>query len=162
MMEMLKQPEPMDFKSVNTADTRKKWDRRFCNYCKAAELKNKDHDVQVAILLELARPDSLVISRTFPYKEATPARAGHPAQVADSTEDYETALAKFAEYCRPRKNTVYERYRFWKKEQVDGESIDRWGLIDLRSQVAICEFGAQDNLMIRDKIAIAHSERSSC
>ena len=32
MMEMLKPPAPMDFKSVNAADAWDKWDRRFRNY----------------------------------------------------------------------------------------------------------------------------------
>ena len=148
-MEMLKLPGPMGFKSVNAADAWDKRDRHFRNYFKAAELKKKD---QVAILLELAGPDSLAISRTFTYKEATLARAGHPAQDAESPDDYETVLTKFAEYCRPcKKNTVYGRHRFWKRDQVNGESMDQW-LIDLGSQTAICEFGAQEDLMIRDKL----------
>ena len=49
------------------------------------------------------------------------------------------------------KHTVYERYRFWKRDQVDDESIDQW-LINLRNQVATCEFDAQEDLMFRDKI----------
>ena len=35
--------------------------------------------------------------------------------------------------------------------KVDGESMDQW-LIHLGSQAAICEFGAQEDLMIRDKL----------
>ena len=96
MMEMLKSPGTMDFKSVNAADAWDKWDRRFRNYFKVAEMKKNDRDVQAAILLKLAGPDSLAISRTFTYKEATPARAGHPAQDVESPDEYETVLIKFA------------------------------------------------------------------
>ena len=69
MMEMLKPPGPMDFKPADVADAWDKWDRRFRNYFKVAELKKKDRDVQVAIrqtsLLQLA----MLIKTLFFYKK---------------------------------------------------------------------------------------------
>ena len=60
-------------------------------------------------------------------------------------------LVKFTEYCRPRKNSVFERYRFWRRDQKEGETIDQW-LLELRAQAAMCEFAGQEDLMIRDKL----------
>ena len=89
-MEVLKPPEPMNFKASNTADAWDKWAARFSNYFKAAELKKKDADVQVAILLELAGPDSLTIHKMFTFAEG------------DNGNDYELVLRKFTDYCRPK------------------------------------------------------------
>ena len=47
-----------EFTASNAVDAWDKWAARFPKYFKAAELKKKDADVQVAILLELAGSDS--------------------------------------------------------------------------------------------------------
>ena len=89
-MEVLKPPGPMNFKASDAADTWDKWAARFSNYFKAAELKKKDADVQVTILLELAGPAFLAIQKTFTFAEG------------DNVNDYELVLRKFTDYCRPR------------------------------------------------------------
>ena len=138
-MEVLKPPSPMNFKAKNTADAWDRWEARFRNYHKAAELKKKDRDVQVAIMLEVAGPDALAIHKTFKYADD------------EDQLDYEVILRKFEQYCKPRKNTVFERYIFWGRDQEEGETLDQW-LIDLRTQAAICEFGSTEDLMLRDKV----------
>ena len=57
-------------------------------------------------------------------------------------------LKKFAEYCRPKKNVVFERYRFWSRSQKEDEPFDKW-LKDLRLIAKDCEFAEEDN-MLRD------------
>ena len=91
--------------------------------------------MQVAILFKLLGPDSLAIHKTFTFAEG------------DNVNDYELVLRKFTDYCRPRKNIVYERYRFWKRDQEEGEKIDQW-LVEFRMQAAMCEFGPQEELVI--------------
>ena len=137
-LQIMKPPAAMDFSATNVADTWTKWRSRFENYFIAAELKNKPKAVQVAILLQLAGPDALDIFNTFQFGDG------------ESKENYETVLEKFDGYSKPRKNTVYERYRFWKRDQGD-ESIDQW-VLELRSRAKTCEFGDQKEFMIRDKI----------
>ena len=117
-MDVLKPPGRMDFKASNVADAWDKWSARFRNHHTAAELKKKDADVEVAILLELAGPDALAIHRTFHFDP--------DADPPENPEDYKTVLAKFTVYCKPRKNTVYDRYCFWKRDQEDGETRDQW------------------------------------
>ena len=60
-MEYLRPPGPMNFKTVNATDTWDKGAECFKNYFKTAKLKKRDGNVQVAILLELAGPDSLAM-----------------------------------------------------------------------------------------------------
>ena len=40
--------------------------------------------------------------------------------------DYKRVLEKFREYCRPKKNIVYERHKFWSRSQHEGEPFDKW------------------------------------
>ena len=111
----------MNFKASNAANARDKWAARFSNYFKVSELKIKDADVQVAILLELAGPDSLAIHKAFTFAEG------------DNVNDYELVLRKFTDYCRPRKKAVYERYSFWKRDQ-ECETIANGSLNSERKQ----------------------------
>lgn len=109
----LEAPRPDEFQGQQCCGRVGQVAGSITNYFKAAELKKKDKDVQVAILLELAGPDSLAIQKTFKYSGD------------ESPDDYKTVLQKFTAYCRPRKNTVYERYRFFKRDQEEGEPIDQ-------------------------------------
>jgi hypothetical protein len=111
-------------------------------------VNKKPKNVQVALLLELAGEDSLAIFKSFEYGEITDADG---KKVQESADDYETVLDKFKQYCKPMKNTVYERYRFWSRNQEDKEPVDQW-LLDLRALIKDCEFGDQESRMIRDKL----------
>ena len=79
-------------------------------------MKKKDKDVEVAILLEVARPDPLPLHKTFKLKarEVT-MQNGHEIEVhpAEGPQDYEVILKKFTQHCKPRKNTAFERHVFW-------------------------------------------------
>ena len=68
-------------------------------------------------------------------------------------QDYKKVLKKFAEYCRPKKNVVYERHKFWSRSQNEDEPFDRWPK-DLRMIAKDCEFEEEDN-MVRDKIVFS-------
>ena len=59
--------------------------------------------------------------------------------------------SKFEEYVNPRKNTVFERYRFWEYKQQEGETIDQF-ITELKTHAKSCEFGDQHDSMIRDRI----------
>ena len=76
-------------------------------------------------------------------------------------------LKKFRDYCEPRKDEVFERYKFWQREQREGESIDQregepidqregepidqW-VNDLRILLSSCEYEDQKQSNLRDRI----------
>ena len=93
----------------------------------------------MAILLNAAGPEAQEVHSQFKFS------------ATDDKTDYKTILKKFREYCKPRKNTVYERYKFWQRDQMEGEPVDRW-LKDLKVMSVKCEFGEQEDLMLRDKL----------
>ena len=65
--------------------------------------------------------------------------------------------SKFEEYVNPRKNTVFERYRFWEYKQQEGETIDQF-ITELKTRAKSCEFGDQHDSMIRDRIVFGVSD----
>ena len=112
--------------------------KQFKTYFVAAELSEKSEAVQVARLLNAAGPEAQEVHELFEYEAE-----------ADKKK-YTKILEKFTEYCRPKKNVVYERYKFWSHSQKEGELFDPW-LKDLRIIAKDCEFTEEQN-MIRDKI----------
>ena len=64
---------------------------------------------------------------------------------------------KFYNYFNPRKNTVYERYKFWESKQKEGETVDQF-ITDLKTRAKSCEFGEQTESMIRDRLVLGVSD----
>ena len=64
---------------------------------------------------------------------------------------------KFDDYVTPRKNTVFERYKFWECKQQDGETIDQF-ITELKTRASSYEFGDQAERLIRDRIVFGVSD----
>jgi len=61
-------------------------------------------------------------------------------------------LQKFAEYCQPRKNVPFERYRFNRRTQEAGESYDQYKT-ELRKLAEGCDFDTiTPDEMLRDRL----------
>ena len=95
-----KPPNNFVFDSTNLDDAWRRWETSFNHYYYACELDKKDAKRQVATLLHVAGPEAQEIHSQFKFA------------AGEDKDDYETILKKFSEYCQPRKNTVYERYKF--------------------------------------------------
>lgn len=129
----------MRFDAANLAVTWRRWKANFNVYRQAAELSDKAAVTQVAILLHSMGFDAVEIHETFTYG------------TDEDKTDIEVVLRKFDDYCIPRENSVYERYKFWSRDQKEGESIDQW-VTDLRTRASTCNFGDQQELLLRDKM----------
>ena len=112
------------------------------NYFTACEYGKKSKEVQVAVLLNVAGAEAQDVHEHFQFDAETE---------ATDKKDYAKLLDMFGDYCRPRKNVVYERYRFWSRDQSRDEHVDNW-VKDLRTIAVDCEFKEQEDLMIRDKL----------
>ena len=140
-MEVLKTPPSFSFDQTNVGDAWRRWQSQFETYYTACELSEKKGEVQVAILLHAAGPEAQEIEKQFSYDEAK----------GEKKTDYKTVLKKFSEYCHPRKNVVFERYRFWQRGQQKGETVDTW-VKELKILANNCEFGTELDNMLRDKL----------
>jgi hypothetical protein len=64
-------------------------------------------------------------------------------------------MQKFEEYCTPRKIEVFERFKFFKIKQKEGQSVDQF-ITELKNAASQCEFdsGNQTEKLIRDRIVL--------
>ena len=112
-MEFVKPPENFNFDEPNTPQRWARWEKQFGTYFVAAELDKKSKEVQVARLLNAAGPEAQEIHDLFSFENV------------EEEKDYKKVLEKFREYCRPKKNIVYERHKFWSRSQHEGEPFDK-------------------------------------
>ncbi|GFX42102.1 transposon Ty3-G Gag-Pol polyprotein [Trichonephila clavipes] len=65
--------------------------------------------IKIAILLNLLGNEGLEIYNTFKL---------------ESKANFSEVLQKFEEYCSPRQNVVYERYKFFSRVQLEGQTFE--------------------------------------
>ena len=118
----------------------KNWTKRFQVYLTAMNIT--DDKQRRALLLYQAGPATQDIFETL----------------ADTGDDYKTALEKLDAYFLPKKNVDYEIFQFWQAVQQPSETIDQF-VTRLRQLAAHCEFQDVDKEL---KSAIIQNCQSKC
>ena len=106
---------------------------------------DKDKTVKIVILLLTVGEEALEV-----YNTLTVIPAGESATMAE-------VLKAFNDYCSPQKNVVFERHQFWSHTMSSGISVDRF-ITELRLKSKDCEFGRNENDMIRDKLVFSMND----
>lgn len=73
--------------------------------------------------------------------------------LSTETSTYDAVIKKFENYCKEKKNVLFERHKFFKTLRIDGQTIDNYVTV-LRTIGANCEFGDQLESLIRDQIVL--------
>ena len=134
-------PAPLEIHDSNTADKWRKFLAAWENYALATELGDKPQSVQVATLLTVIGEDGREVYSTL----RDWAHDGDDRRIVP-------VLRKFAEYCQPRKNVPFERYKFNKRTQESGESYEQYKTT-LRKLSEACEFDTiTPNEILRDRL----------
>ena len=120
-------PGVLEIHEPTVSERWKEWKERFQHYLVAAKLKNEEDEVKVSTLLTLIGADAHRIYTTFTWT------------APDDKQKLDEVLKKFDEYCNPRKNTIFERFRFNSRQQQGGESLDQF-VSSLRQLAANCDF----------------------
>lgn len=134
-------PAPLTFSAGNVKEKWKKWRQELDNYMLATEKHDKPDKIKIAILLNLLGSEGLEIFNTFEF--ATPEEKGK----------YTAVLESFQNYCSPRQNVVYERYKFFSCIQQEGQTIECY-VTQLKTLASTCEFADQESGLIRDRIVL--------
>ena len=71
----------------------------------------------------------------------------------DNKKEYDEVIAKFEEFFRIRRNVIYERARFNRRNQLEGESIKQY-ITALYELVETCEYGDLRDKVLRDRIVV--------
>ena len=123
----------------NLAENWKTYYQNFEIYVLATGKKTQPDEVRCALLLCRIGAEGMKLYNTFVYNEE-----------ADKLK-VNIVSKKFEEYCCPKTNRAYERYKFWKRDQSEYETFAVY-LTDLKKLAAGCEFGDQHNSLICDRI----------
>ena len=143
-METFKPPGVLNLSGYLRENWRR-WVQRFDLYLTVSGKVKEKEDLQCAILLHLIGEDALEIYNTFTFAEG------------ESRDKIEILKKKFEDYANPRKNTVFERYKFWECKQKEGETINQF-ITELKTRAKSCEFGEQTESMIRDRLVFGVSD----
>lgn len=139
MGDQAKAPEVFTFHGDVGKDW-KLWKQKFELYLVASGKSDKKDNVKIAILLNFLGDEGLRIFNTFEYSDE------------EDEKKLSTILDKFDKYCQPIKNLVYEHFIFFKREQLQGESIDQF-VTALRQLASTCDFKEKD-VLIRDRLVL--------
>lgn len=133
----LRPPEPFDFKNP---DDWIRWKRRFEQFRVASGLSGDNDERQVSTLLYcLGEEAETVLSSTNP--------------TAEDRKEYDKVVQKLDGFFQVRKNVIFERARFNKRNQREGESAENY-ITALYELVETCEFGAMKSEMLRDRMVV--------
>ena len=133
----LRVPEAFSF---NKPDEWLKWHKRFEQFRVASRLSAEGQARQVSTLLYCMGEEAEDVLTSTNV-------------TTDEKEDYETVLGKFNEYFKVRKNVIFERARFNRRNQLKGESAEQY-ITDLYRLAKTCEYGDMTSQMIRDRLVV--------
>ena len=72
---------------------------------------------------------------------------------ADDHKDYDKVVQKFEGFFNVRRNVIFKRTRFNRRNQLPGESAEQY-IMTLYGLAVNCEYGGLESEMIRDRLAI--------
>lgn len=124
----------------NVAENWRIFKQKFQIFLEANEYNEKPEQVKIAMLLNAVGEEALQLYNTFVLTE-------------QQSKKYSEVLQAFEEYCTPRSSVVFNRFKFFKRSQEEGESFDHFQT-DLKKLAKTCEFLDQENSLIRDRIII--------
>ncbi|GBL80020.1 hypothetical protein AVEN_29038-1 [Araneus ventricosus] len=144
-MEIFNPPGVMNFSSGNVAESWKRWLQKFNNFLILSEKYRKPDATKIAMLLNFLGDEGVSIYKTFKFQE--------------NSETFPSVITKFEEYCILCKNVVFERFKFFSCSQQEGQSVDVY-LTQLKTLAASCEFGDQEESLIRDRVVLGVHNRT--
>lgn len=133
-------PEPFSFEGNNISGEWSFWKQKFELFLTATGKNSKDDKTKIAVLLNCIGDEGIKIFNTFEY------------DTEGDEKKFSIVLGKFEEYCSPRKNLIYEHFKFFKRDQLPTESIDQFVTV-LKQLANTCEF-KERNVLILDRIVL--------
>ena len=130
-------PERFNF---SLPDEWPKWIRRFDRFRCASGLSEREEENQVHTLIYSMGEEADDILSSFELS------------VADQKK-YETVKGKFESYFVKRRNTIFERAKFNRRKQEEGETIDEF-ILNLHRLAEHCAYGVLREEVIRDRIVV--------
>lgn len=110
-----------------------------------SEKSKKDMAIKSAIFLNLIGVDGLQLFNSFNLSDK-------------DREDCDKIMEAFDHFCNPKKNIVFERFKFNQRNQKQGENFDSF-LAAIQKLIKNCEYKDQESSILRDRIVLGISDR---
>ena len=138
-MAQLQLQPPASF-NFRTPDDWPRWIRRFEQFRTASGLSESSAARQVSMLLYSVgeEPEAVLTSTGI---------------TEDERKVYATVLAKFDGYFKVRRNVIFERARFNRRNQEEGETAEKY-ITELYTLAENCNYGDLRDEMIRDRLVV--------
>ena len=133
----LQPPEQFDFAKP---DTWIKWKRRFEPFQEASGLSSAAETRQVSTLLYTMGENADNVLTSTGISD-------------DDRKKYKSVIEKFDRFFQVRRNVIFERAKFNRRNQLPGESVEQY-ITELYSLVETCEYGDLTEDMLRDRIVV--------
>ena len=133
----LQPPDPFNFRDP---DDWPRWKRRFQQFRVASGLVEEDAIEQISTFLYCLGEEAEAVLTSTNATE-------------DDRKEYDLILAKFVEFFHVRKNVIYERARFNRRNQLSGETAEEYIMV-LYNLADNCDYGGMKTEMIRDRLVV--------
>jgi hypothetical protein len=137
MAEQIPAPKALNLNG-NVAENWRRWRKAFELYMTATEKDKKSQKIQCATFLTLAGESAIAVWETLTFEET-------------EKDKIEPLVAKFEEYCIPKKNVTHERHMFNLRKQKPDESVEQF-VTELKRLAKNCEYGELTDSIIKDRI----------
>ena len=119
----------------------KRFKRSWSNYEVASNLKAESKEYRCAVLLAVVGDSAMEKFDGFKFEEG------------EDDKDIDVVLKKFEDFCVGTTHEAFESYKFHVRCQEQSETIDAY-VAELRKLARGCNFGEQEDRMIRDRILV--------
>ena len=130
----------------NLSENWRRFKRHFDIFLAAGKLNVENDEVKINTLLNAVGEEAIDVFDTFGLTEA-------------QQKSYDEVVKAFETFCKAKKNTVYERYVFYERNQKDGEPFDTF-LMEIKRLARNCEFDNETE-MLRDRIVMGIHDKSA-
>ena len=117
-----------------------KWIRRFERFRQASGLAEKEQTSQIHTLIYTMGDEAEDVLTSFRLTE-------------EQGKSYTTVVEKFDGYFVKRRNLIFERVKFNRRRQEEGEPVNDF-IMDLYRLAEHCNYGTLHDELIRDRIVV--------
>ena len=135
-------PSPSKLKITDDSSLQLNWKRFLRSWTKyevATGLKGESTEYRCAVFMTVIGEDACEKFEGFKF------------EAGEVENNIDTVIAKFEQFCVGTTHEAFESYRFHVRSQEQSESIDAY-VAELRKLAKGCNFGEQEDRMIRDRI----------
>jgi NTP pyrophosphatase (non-canonical NTP hydrolase) len=143
-------PETFDFRAPEKWPA---WKRRFERYRSSCQLDEESDERQVSTLLYCLGEEADEILATIKSNDHNPQTEGEETEEGAPAETYKSVIDKLEKFFGVRKNTIFERARFNRRTQLQGETAEQY-IMALYKLAEDCNYGELKSEVIRDRLVV--------